>query len=116
MVDEGVAYSTWAYPSESHRPLWPEAMVLPMLESMAPGRTELQRMPSLRKRQATFLVAPICARFRDQPPSISLTRPTYSPIAIKAKKGVEGNIPARACSRYTPLPQPRRSHPPCSPR
>ena len=58
----GVAYSTWAYPSESHISLCPEAIVLPMLESMAPGSTALQRMPSLRNRQATFLVAPICHR------------------------------------------------------
>jgi hypothetical protein len=85
MVDEGVAYSTWAYPSESHRPLWPDAMVLPMLESMAPGRTALQRMPSLRKRQATFLVAPICAPFSHEHPSVSLSH--IPPRLHQSRKG-----------------------------
>ena len=55
----GRTHSTCAYPSESHSSLCPEAIVLPMLESMAPGSTALHRIPSLRNRQATFLVAPI---------------------------------------------------------
>lgn len=57
-------HSTWAYASESQRLLCPAAIVLPMLESMAPGSTALQRIPSLRNRQATFLVAPICCILR----------------------------------------------------
>ncbi len=83
---ESLTYSTCAYPSVSHTSLRPEAIVFPMLESMAPGSTALQRMPSLRNRQATFLVAPIwnedphCQHCFPVGHSDSLTSPCFDAV------------------------------------
>ena len=67
MVGSENTYATSAYPLASQPSLSPSAIACPIAESIDPGRMALQRMPSFRYLQATFLVAPSWSRFSMAP-------------------------------------------------